>query len=136
MLIYQRKRLNLAIKTMRSMIIISLFKCLSLVLLCLSLTLWQIFKGINKYLSFPQGSRFQSDFKSQLSKESLPDLRFCSEMNYHGIYDMSNLLMLLINSIRYWTGTCHPTVCFKTRSIQVYPQVVKPQNIHHAMPLT
>ena len=39
------------------------------------------------------------------ASETCPD----PEMNYHGIFDMSNLLMLLINSIRYWTGTCHPT---------------------------
>ena len=142
-------------------ILINIFK-LSFVSLCISLTLWQSFKGLIKYLSFPQGS---SLILSELSKESLPDLTFCpahpygahdqnetfkencgfsytdlwasetcpdSEMNYHGIYDVPSLLF---NSIRYLTGTCHPTLCFLTRSFRMYPGIVKPQNIHHAVDL-
>ena len=135
--------------------LVKIFELL-LVLLCLGLTLWQIFKGINKYLSFPQGS---SLILSEVSKESLPDFTFCpfgqdqnetfkedcgfmgfwaskpcpdTEVNYHGIYDVPNLFL---NSIRYLSGICHPTVCFKTRSIRVYPKIVQPQNIHHAVDL-
>ena len=133
--------------------LVKIFELL-LVLLCLSLTLWQIFKGINKYLSFPQGS---SLILSEVSKETMPDFTFCpygsdqnqtfkencgltfyswvsetcpnAEINYHGIYDVPNLFF---NMIRYLSGTCHPTICFKTRSFRVYPNNVKPQNIHHA----
>ena len=137
--------------------LVKIFELL-LVLLCLGLTLWQIFKGINKYLSFPQGSTL---ILSKVSTESLPDFTICPgydvkdqnetfkencafpQISFFGLWasqtcpdpemnyhGIYDVPKLLLQAIRYSNGSYSPRIT-SFSNFRVYPKNVKPQNIHH-----
>ena len=131
---------------------LSAFLEATLTVICLGLTAWQILKGISKYLSEPEGASLSFQ---EVARGILPDFTVCPyddynmtyledcnlsqysrmaseacpdpEANFHALYKSFEAM----HTVRYLNGTCHPFICFNSRSFKLYPKV-KPRNIFHA----
>ena len=131
---------------MKSIVRIEKIMEYSLVISCLGLTAWQIWKGITKYMANQQGASLSFE---KISDVSLPDFTICPEsddsnktsvsevcnlqsdqwkseicpdpeLNFKLIFETFNA----VKSVAYFNGTCHPTTCFKVRRFRLYPNWV------------